>query len=127
MNAREKRWVLRRDLKTSIDWADLIFSGRLFHSSGAATAKERSPLVLRVINVGGVSSDCPADLRALGGSYGLTKLVKYKGARPLMDLKANNKILKSILYLTGSQWSDIKIGVMWSNFLVLVRRRAAAF
>ena len=57
----------------------------------------------------------------------MTRFAKYRGARPFMDLKANNKILKSILYLTGSQWSDIKIGVIWSDFLIPVRRRAAAF
>ena len=60
----------------SRDWAVLTCKGRLFHSSGAATAKARSPLVMRVWFGYGVNNDWSADLRALGGSYLLTRSVK---------------------------------------------------
>ena len=46
LKAREKRWVLRRDLKEPIDWADLMERGSMFQSLGPAAAKARSPLLL---------------------------------------------------------------------------------
>ena len=49
MKAREKRCVLRRDLKHPIDWADLIFRGNVFQSLGPAAAKARSPLLLLMV------------------------------------------------------------------------------
>ena len=125
--AREKRCVFNRDLKMLIDLAALIWGGRLFQSSGAATAKARSPLDLSVRLLGTASRDWSADLRALGGLCLCISSAIYGGARSFRDLKVNKRILKSILCLMGSQWREIKTGVMWSNFLVPVRRRAAAF
>ena len=55
------------DLKDWIDWAVRMWRGRLFQSFGAATEKARSPLVLRVLTEGTVSSDWSVDLRALEG------------------------------------------------------------
>ena len=98
----------------------------MFQSVGAAAAKARPPLV-RLLGVKGVKRDISADLKGLGGMYGCTRSVRYSGARPFRDLKANKRTLKSILNLTGSQCSEARTGVMCSRRLVLVRRRAAAF
>ena len=46
LKATEWRWVFSRDFKDSAVRAALMFSGRLFQSSGAATEKARSPLDL---------------------------------------------------------------------------------
>ena len=59
--AREKRCVFNKDLKMLIDLAALIWGERLFQSSGAATAKARSPLDLSVQLLGTVSKDWSAD------------------------------------------------------------------
>ena len=46
-NAHIKRWVLRLALKTASDDENLICSGSLFQSLGAATEKALSPYALR--------------------------------------------------------------------------------
>jgi len=77
-------------------------NGKALHSVGAATAKARSPLVLR--NDQGTSrTNWSADFRALEGPCTIIRLEKYSGASPYRDLKTNKRFLKSILYLTGSQ------------------------
>jgi len=42
-------------------------------------------------------------------------------------LEGDQTSLKVIRWRTGSQWSWRSTGMMWSNFLVLVTTRAAAF
>ena len=55
-----KRWVFKCFLKTDIDDADVMFSGRVFHSQAAATGKARSPIVeIRVVWT--TSSDVSGD------------------------------------------------------------------
>ena len=51
----------------------------------------------------------------------------YEGARPCKALNVTSSVLKTILYFTGSQWRDARIGVMWDLWLVLVNSLAAAF
>lgn len=68
-----------------------------------------------------------ADLRALEGWCSWIRSDRYSGARLLRALKTNKRILKSILYLTGSQWSAESTGVIRSRFFIPVRRRIAAF
>ena len=49
------------------------------------------------------------------------------GARPWIALKVISKILKCMRYLTGSQCSFTKVGVIWSNLLLLQTSLAAVF
>ena len=67
LKAKEKRWVFSKVLKTPIDWADLMWRGRLFQSRGAVAVKERSPLLFLNLVIGTSSKDLSADLRALAG------------------------------------------------------------
>lgn len=53
------------------------------------------------------------DLRGLDTSYPTD--------RPFSALQTSSRTLKSIFLQTGSQCSDLRTGVMWSIFLVLVR------
>ena len=46
---------------------------------------------------------------------------------PFSALKTRSRALNSILYITGSQCKDLRIGVMCSLLLVLVSTLAAAF
>ena len=95
--------------------ADLIGSGKLFHSSGAATEKERSPLVFN-LDLGTSRKKASADLRALVGLCTCIRSVKYAGANPFKILKTNIRILKSIRKRTGSQWREARTGDMCSRF-----------
>ena len=99
-HARVNRWVLRRVLKMERLVADRTDRGKAFHSVGAATAKARSPLDFKR-DRGTSRTNWSADLRALEGRCTLIRSDKYSGAIPYRDLNTN--ILKSILYLTGSQ------------------------
>jgi len=47
--ARWNKNVFNSFLKESIDWAELIFMGRLFQTRGPATEKDRSPNDRRVL------------------------------------------------------------------------------
>ena len=47
-NAHIKRWVLRLALKTASDDENLICSGSLFQSLGAATEKALSPYIFKI-------------------------------------------------------------------------------
>ena len=38
-----------RDVKTPVDWADLMGRGRLFQSLGTAAARTRSPLLFLLV------------------------------------------------------------------------------
>ena len=69
LKAKEKRWVLRRDLKTDREEACLMWRGRSFQSFGAATAKARSPLSFLLV-FGTLRSSWSADLREQVGAYG---------------------------------------------------------
>ncbi len=51
----------------------------------------------------------------------------HNKAIPFRDLYTMSNILKSILWCTGSQCRERKIGVMWSRFRVPMSSLAAAF
>ena len=61
------------------------------------------------------------------GWYGTRIFDIYDGASPFNAFHVNRRSLKLILSRTGSQCKSFKIGVMWSNFRVFVRVRAATF
>ena len=44
-----KRYVLRFFLKIAVDWEDFMYSGNLFHTSGAALEKDLSPNVFKFL------------------------------------------------------------------------------
>ena len=81
LKAMEKRWVLRKDLKTPKEGADLIRRGRLFHNLGPATEKALSPLDL-YLEGGTVRIIRSADLKVLAGVYGFIRRDRYSGASP---------------------------------------------
>ena len=47
LKAREKRWVIKLDLKLVKVVQDIIWGGRGFHKLGPATENAQSPFVLR--------------------------------------------------------------------------------
>jgi hypothetical protein len=49
------------------------------------------------------------------------------GAWPWRTMKVHNNNLYWMRYYTGSQWSDMRTGVMWSCFLLRVINLAAIF
>ncbi len=55
------------------------------------------------------------------------KSLRYLGARLFKHLNVNNNILKEILSFTGSQWSLISSGVLWSYFCFPVISFAVEF
>jgi len=96
-------------------------SGSSFNNFGTATENGQSILSFSLV-LGTLRSSWSADLRDRLGVQGCRSSERYDGARPFRDLK-----VKLILKWTGSQWSEAKIGEMCSNFLVSVKRCAAAF
>ncbi len=124
--AKEKREVLSQNLKVSGVRAVLIWMWKLFHTFGAATEKARAPRFLSLDR--GTSRIIWLDnLSALAGVCTYKSSNKKGDANPFKTLKTSNKILKTILKQTGSQWREAKTRVMCSRFLVPVRSRAAAF
>ena len=85
------------------------------------------PCLLFVFSFG--KSQCRAeDLRLLIGVYLTSKSDRYIGAFPFKHLDVSSKILKCILWWSGSQW---RVAMMWDILCpplrVPVSRRAAAF
>ena len=74
-----------------------------------------------------VNRSASDDPRALGGLYDESRSEMNVGPSLFSDLYPNNNALKWILCLIGSQWKDLRIGMMWSNVLVFVSTLAAAF
>lgn len=66
---------------------------------------------------------CVVFWRFQDGTYRNTKSARYEDSEPWV----NNKTSKSHLMWTGSQGKLASIGVIWSNFVVLVTSLAAAF
>ena len=92
------------------DFSDVIEKGSLFHTFGAENEKLLSPSFLKFVILG-FRRTFEEDLRFLAGTYNSTKELKYDGAKPLIHLKVNKAILKSILYCTGNQCNSIRHGV----------------
>ena len=108
--------------KISTDGACWMFRGKLFHSVGAAAAKD---LLRKYSNrhLGGVSRWFSVDRRVRFGEYGISSSRIYTGASPFKALHVSKKILKSILCFTGSQCRSMRTGVMWSYLRHLVMTR----
>ena len=120
------KWVLVRDLKMSRDGDLLMLRGRLFHSIGAAAAKDLLPKFSNR-HRGDVSWWFSLDRRVRVGEYGTSCSRRYAGASPFRALYVSRRILKSILCFTGSQCRSTRTGVMWSYFRHWVMTRAAWF
>ena len=103
-----------------------MFRGKLFHSVGAAAAKDLLPKYSNR-HLGGVSRWFSADRRVRFGEYGISSSRIYAGASPFKALYVSKRILKSILCFTGSQCRSTRTGVMWSYLRHLVMTRAAWF
>ena len=120
------RCVLIRNLKISTDGACLMFRGKLFHSVGAAAAKDLLPKYSNR-HLGGVSRWFSVDRRVRFGEYGISSSRIYAGASPFKALYVNKRILKPILCFTGSQCRSTRTLVVWSYLRHLVMTRAAWF
>ena len=103
-----------------------MFRGKLFHSVGAAAAKDLLPKYSNR-HLGGVSRWFSVDRRVRFGEYGISSSRIYAGASPFKALYVSKRILKSILCFTGSQCRSTRTGVMWSYLRHLVMTRAAWF
>ena len=101
-NACLNKNVLRDLLKAETLSDDLIDSGKMFHFLGAIIEKALSPKCLSRAG-GSVRRFLEEDRKFRIGIYGVSKEQRYGGARPCSALKHKRRILKSILYFTGSQ------------------------
>ena len=94
-----------------------ILAGRLFQSCGPAAAKLRSPsrVLVRGTQHVSMSADKLAVVYKICCSCIMQRLVDQEGQ------------LNSTRCGTGSQWSCLNTGVMWSRRRVPVTSRAATF
>lgn len=94
---------LRRDLKEARGLLCHSSAGREFCSLGAP-----SPLVTNC-DLGLTCRAPPTDLSRLEGTYQVSKLKIYLGARPFNALNISNKILKSIGFVSpdSCQYTDL--------------------
>ena len=106
-----EQMCLNTRLKLSTDGDCLMFRGKLFHSVGAAAAKDLLPKYSNW-HLGCVSR-------------WFSRI--YAGASPFKALYVSKSILKSILCFTGSQCRSRRKGVMRSYLRHLVMTRAAWF
>ena len=92
----------------------LINLRRAFHNLGAANRKAHSPRVDLGLTFGELSTVLSLELLKLylHTGLGVIKKLKYEGVKPLKILKTINRILNSILNLTGSQCKSTNKGVM---------------
>ena len=51
----------------------------------------------------------------------------YYNARPLNDLYTSRVAVKSVLWVTGSQYTDLSTGLIWSYCSVLYRLSYTVF
>jgi len=123
------KWVLSSFANVSLDSDEVRRSTRrLFQVAGPATAKSLGPIVVLVH--GTTSAPLFANRSChlpTTDETGVHTSAKYDGARPWRHLKVIIASLKVIRWQTVSQWSWCSTWVMWSNFLVPVTTRAAAF
>ena len=78
-----------------------MFRGKLFHSVGAAAAKDLLPKYSNR-HLGGVSRWFSVDRRVRFGEYGISSSRIYAGASPFKALYVSKRILKSILPQSSS-------------------------
>ena len=116
---------LRAVLKDESVLALRMSLGRAFQRVGAAAAKALSPQDRRSV-LTGCRRLASADLRQRVGVWRWRRSEREGGARLLRAFKVKSRILKSIRYLTGSQWRSWRTGV-WSERWVDVSIRAAEF
>ena len=125
-NACLNKWVFRPTLKP-FKFVDLRkYSGRWFHSTGAAAEKDRPPVLARLTFLVDNKHLC-LDLRCLLGTYSSIIDVMYFDASPCKALNVNRHILKVILYRTGNQCNWCNNGITWSRLLFLSTSLAALF
>ena len=96
-----------------------------FPEGGGGSTKALSPQDWRSV-LTGCRRLASADLRQRVGVWRWRRSEREGGARLLRALKVMSSILKSIRFLTGSQWRSWRTGV-WSERWVDVSIRAAEF
>ena len=117
--------LLNPVLKCSSDSSGFAMSsGREFHTAGPETWKLLGPK-RRVLVRGVVRCPRAAERRLTRApitKMGMQDWLRYVGPRPWSEFRTKVAILKVMCWRMGSQWSlSLSTGVMWSNFLVLVR------
>ena len=123
-----KRWVLSRDLNWFTDEMLRMCDGSWFHRAGAEAEKARSPYAVLSSLRGGCSSRIPDDERSERAEVRMVMISwMYCGASPWMALKVVRRILKMILFRTGSQCNWRRTGFMWQRPFTRVTSLAAAF
>ena len=85
-----------------------MFRGKLFHSVGAAAAKDLLPKYSNR-HLGGVSRWFSVDRIVRFGEYGISSSRIYAGASPFKALYVSKRILKSILCFTGGGGGAMQI------------------
>ena len=80
-----------------------------------------------MLHLGTSSKNISQDRRLRLGLYSLTRLDKYIGAVPSMQLKQITKTLYLIRSATGSQCKCFKMGVILDDLLEFVISLAAQF
>ena len=99
-------------------------TGREFQSRGATVENARSPHVFR--RVLGTRRLSPV-VRKPGRILRSSMRDDNPGDWLCKALKVNRRTLNCILFRTGSQWSSVNMGVIWSNVFFFISNRAAAF
>ncbi len=103
---------MRRDLKMGSDVNIWMSCGSAFQSLGAERLKDLSPMVDR--RAGGVERrEAEEDRSVWEGVYISRSSVGYGGARLWRALNVRSRLSKSIQKRTGSQWSCLRMGVMF--------------
>lgn len=97
-----KRWVIRPCLKASTGCGVLMWSGRAFHSLGAAEQKARSPIALFFV-LGGFSRYVEVDRWVRVEVCGVRSCLRYGGTSPWMHCWVKRETLCSVLSGTGRQ------------------------
>jgi len=100
---------MRCRLKVSTVRQDLMSDGREFQVSGAATENAQQASSLRVL--GTVGSGASDDCRGRTGTAVWIRSLKYSGVEEDIVLNVSDAILYVTRCLTGSQWSDLRIGL----------------
>ena len=95
-------------------------AGRLFQTTGPCTVLVRGTTSWPVV------ADRKFE-RPVWTETGVQYDVRYGGSMPWRHLYTSTAVLNLILCRNGSQWRSRNTGVMWSNLLAPVMKRAVAF
>jgi len=124
----QNRWVFSNQQKSrKVCSESRRWRGRLFHRCGPATVNERSPRLVRVLGTSHMATLDDRSRRRPAVEVSWQSSAKYCGDRPFIALYTRTASLNSMRCHTGSQWSCLKTGVMSSQCLLPVTRRAVAF